>query len=79
MGEAFLTGNGCDCIHAITDTDPEFNRAHYRLIGFGISASRFIASELRCRGMLINPDCTHEWLNQSLGLDAFGINERSRW
>jgi len=79
MGEAFRTGNGCDCIHAITDADPEFNRAHYRLIGFGIPASRFIASELRCRDMLINPDYTHEWLNQVLGLNAYRIDEHWRW
>lgn len=73
VGEAGRTGRGCDCIHAITDMDPLYTRARYRLIRFGIAASRYIARELGRRDMLINPDQTHDWLNHRLGLDAYPI------
>ena len=37
-GEAARIGNGCDCIHAVTDMDPEYGRENYPLIWFGDSA-----------------------------------------
>ncbi len=76
VGEAGWRGNGSDCIHAVTDMDPLYPRSRYRLIRYGMAASRFIAHELRRRDMLINPDQTHDWLNQRLGLDAYPIAHR---
>lgn len=73
IGEAARTGNGCDCIHALTDMDPRMSRNHYPLIRIGHSATRFIAREIRLRGVLINPDQTHDWLNPVLGLDNYPI------
>jgi hypothetical protein len=75
-GEAARTGLGCGCIHAITDMDPVYSRNRYRLIRFGMAASRFIAGELGRRDMLIDPDHTHDWLNHRLGLDAYPISHR---
>jgi hypothetical protein len=79
VGEAGRTGLGCDCIHAITDMDPVYTRSRYRLIRFGIAASRFVANELARRDLLINSNTTHDWLNHRLGLDAYPIRHRPLW
>ena len=34
-GEAARTGDGCDCIHAVTDMDPAYPRAGYPLLLYG--------------------------------------------
>jgi hypothetical protein len=39
IGEAARKGNGSDCVHAISDMDPMFNRSGYALRYFGESAS----------------------------------------
>lgn len=75
-GEAGRTGRGSDCIHAITDMDPQYTRARYRLIRFGIAASRFITGELGRRDMLLHIDKRHDELNRLLGLDAYPIHHR---
>lgn len=75
VGEAGRTGNGCDCIHAITDMDPLFSRTQYALIRYGIAASRFMVGELGRRD-LINASRTHNWLNQRLGLHCYPISHR---
>lgn len=71
VGEAARKGNGCDCIHAMTDMDPKFSRNHYPLIRYGESGTRFVVRELRRRDVLIDPGQTHAWLNACLGLDAY--------
>jgi hypothetical protein len=76
VGESARMGNGCDCIHAITDMDPLYSRSRYRLIRFGTAASRFIVGELWRRDMLINPDHSHDWLNAQLGLNSYPITHR---
>ncbi len=76
VGEAGWLGNGSDCIHAITDMDPLYSRSRYRLIRYGMAASRFIARELQRRDMLLHPDQTQDWLNAYLGLDAYPIIHR---
>ena len=75
----YFTCLGCDCIHAVTDMDPLYTRRRYALIRFGQAASRFIAGELARRDMLLDPDHTHDWLNQCLGLDAYPIEHRRPW
>jgi hypothetical protein len=76
VGESARTGNGCDCIHAMTDMDPRMSRNRYPLIRYGNSATRFIVRECRRRDVLINPVQTHAWLNAYLGLDAYPIRHR---
>jgi hypothetical protein len=76
VGEAGRTGRGCNCIHAITDMDPVYTRARYRLIRFGIAASRFVANELARRDMLINPGQAHDWLNERLRLESYPMIRR---
>jgi hypothetical protein len=76
LGESARTGNGCDCIHALTDMDPHFSRGHYPLIRHGNSASHFIVRECRRHDLLINPSETHSWVNAYLGLDSYPIIHR---
>ena len=77
VGEAGRTGLGWpDCIHGITDMDPDYTRSRYRLIRFGIAASRFVANELARRDMLIQPNHTYDWLNHRLDLDNYPIAHR---
>jgi hypothetical protein len=76
LGEAARNGNGCDCIHAITDQDPLFSRNRYPLRRFGNTASEFIVKEMWRRGLLIQPEQTHDWLNSVLELDRYPITHR---
>lgn len=61
-----------NCIHAITDMDPAFDRAHYPLFRFGDRASAYVVDQMRMRDIILNRDRTHdEWLpyftlNQSM-------------
>jgi hypothetical protein len=76
VGEAASTGDGCDCIHAMTDMDPVYSRARYPLSRFGNTATRFVVRELRRRDILIRSDQTYDWLNTSLGLEPYPIVHR---
>jgi hypothetical protein len=76
IGEAARNGNGCDCIHAMTDQDPLFPRTRYPLRRFGESASKFIVREMWRRGLLVCPEQTHDWLQEALGLDHYPIIRR---
>jgi hypothetical protein len=76
IGEAPRNGTGCDCIHAISDMDPMFDRTRYPLTYFGEAASRNIVRQIRERPILIHPDQTHDWLISALGLDCYPIVRR---
>jgi hypothetical protein len=76
VGEAGRTGHGCDCIHAITDMDPQFDRNEYPLTYFGESASRNIVRQVQTRPIIICPDADHSWLLPLLGLDKYPIKRR---
>jgi hypothetical protein len=76
VGESARTGDGCDCIHAMTDIDPLYSRNRYPLTRVGESATRFVVGELRRRDILINPDQTHGWLNAYFGLDSYPVIQR---
>jgi hypothetical protein len=76
VGEAARRGNGCDCIHAITDMDPQFDRARYPLIFYGHTASRRLVHEAARRQAFIDPWTTHDWLIPALGLDQYPIDRR---
>jgi hypothetical protein len=76
IGEAPRKGTGCDCIHAVSDMDPMFDRSRYALTYFGEAASRNIVRQIRERPILIYPDQTHDWLIPALGLDCHPIVRR---
>jgi hypothetical protein len=78
FGEAARTGLGCDCIHAITDLDPLFNRSRYPLTYFGEAASRHVVRQLHERPIIIRPHQCNDWLFPLLGLDKYPI-ERQTW
>jgi hypothetical protein len=76
VGESARQGDGCDCIHAITDMDPQFGRSYYRLSRFGEAGSEFIVEQLMTRGVLLNPQ-PQDWLNERLGLTGYPILHRT--
>ena len=76
VGEARRKGNACDCIHAITDVDPDYARNRYPLTRFGPAASRYIVRQLWERSILINPEQTVE-LNANFGIDCYPIIHRT--
>jgi hypothetical protein len=75
-GEAAHTGNGCCCIHAITDADPDYGRENYPLIWFGDSASEHIVNRVHEVGGLLHPETEDDWLIEALGLNAYRIVRR---
>jgi hypothetical protein len=76
IGEAGLHGNGCNCIHAISDADAIFTRQAYPLTYFGDAASQNILRMLVERGAIQDVKTTHEWLIPILGLDRYDIVRR---
>jgi hypothetical protein len=76
VGEAARKGNGCDCIHALTDQDPLYSRSRYPLDRFGDSATEFIVGEIWKRDVLLNPEQTHDWVQEVLGLNQYPIVRR---
>ncbi|HKA07771.1 MAG TPA: hypothetical protein VKD71_10980 [Gemmataceae bacterium] len=76
IGEA-AHGTGCDCIHAITDMDPLFDRSRYPLSYFGDAASQNIVRQLQTRPIIICPEADHSWLLPLLGLDKYPIERRT--
>jgi hypothetical protein len=75
-GEAGTTGMGSNCIHAVTDMDPQFHRPYFPLVFFGEAASFNIVRQLFARPVLIRPYQTHDWLIPALGLDRYPICRR---
>jgi hypothetical protein len=76
VGEAGRTGHGCDCIHAVTDMDPQFDRERYPLRYFGEAASRHIVEQVQTRPIIMCPEADHSWLLPLLGLDKYPITRR---
>jgi hypothetical protein len=74
VGEG-ANGSGVDCIHAVTDMDPEFERNYYRLFRFGQAGSEFIVRQLFELCLLVSGE-THSWLNGPLGLCHYPIDHR---
>jgi hypothetical protein len=77
IGEAARTGAGCNCIHAITDMDPLFDRTQYPLSYFGESASLNLVRQIHTRPIIICPGTDHDWLLPLLGLDRYPIERRN--
>ncbi len=75
-GEAARTGDGSDCIHALTDIDPEFGRENYPLVWFGDAGSEHLAYRLRDRGSIVDPDTEHDEVLAAMGLCGKPIRRR---
>jgi hypothetical protein len=59
-----------NCIHAVTDLDPHLPRPAYNeLRDFGLDASRHLIRIIASRHD-IDPDITHSWVADALGLDS---------
>ena len=76
LGEAGWTGNGCNCIHAITDNDAQFGRAGYPMFRVGFPASKHVVRRLQEREAVIDAGASHEWLYHALGLTEFPLERR---
>ena len=75
-GEAGRTGNGCDCIHAITDMDPVYPRSRYPLVLYGQPASARLVRRIMHSPATIGAPATHDWLLPMLGLDQYPFEHR---
>jgi hypothetical protein len=76
FGEAARTGTGCNCFHALSDMDVQFDRRQYPLLFYGNPASQNIVRQICERPILIHPQQTHDWLIPALGLDHYSIVHR---
>ena len=76
IGEAGRRGNGSNCIHAVTDVDPELGRGGYLLSGNGSRAGDFIRDRMTRRGIIGDPAAAHDWLLPTLGLDPATLRRR---
>lgn len=76
-GEAGWSGDGSNCIHAISDGDAMFSRQAYPLAYFGDSASLHILRQLVMRGAVPDPVTTYDELIPRLGLDHYPICRRA--
>lgn len=76
VGEAGRNGNGCDCIHAITDMDPAYPRYRYPLALYGHAATANLVRRLMHSPIFIDPPTTHNWLIPELGLHQYPIEWR---
>src|SRR5262249_42197602 len=76
FGETGRRGNGCNCFHALSDMDPQFDRRQYPLLEYGDRASENIVRQVFARPILIHPEQTHDWLISALGLDRCPIVRR---
>ena len=76
IGASARLGNGRNCIHALTDLDPLFDRQAYPIFRFGDAASATIVQQLAEKGALVNPCQTHDWLMPILGLDRYPLVRR---
>jgi hypothetical protein len=75
-GEAGRTGDGCDCIHAVTDMDPAYPRAGYPLLLYGQTGSARLVRRLMHSPVTIGAPATHDWILPRLGLTEFPIEHR---
>src|SRR5262245_13593145 len=76
IGEAAKRGNGCDCIHAVTDMDPIYSRLRYPLLFYGRPATANVVRRLMLSPIFIDPPTTYDWLIPRLGLSEYPIERR---
>lgn len=76
IGEAAREGNGCDCIHAITDMDPNLPRWRYPLAFYGQPATANAVRRIMHAPVTVGAPATHDWIIPRLGLDRYPIDRR---
>lgn len=76
VGEAGRTGDGCDCIHSVTDMDPAYPRWGYPLFLYGQRASARLVRRVMHSPVTIGAPATHDWIIPRLGLDRYPIDRR---
>jgi hypothetical protein len=77
VGEAARTGDGCDCIHAVSDMDPVYPRWRYPLALYGAPATADLVRRFMHSPIFIDPRTTHDWLVCRIGLDQYPIRRRT--
>jgi hypothetical protein len=66
-----------NCIHAVTDIDPDFGRLYYwELRRFGKEASHFAAHQVLHRSPEVDPEENLDWIEERLGLHEYPIIHR---
>jgi hypothetical protein len=66
-----------DCIHGVTDIDPDYDRSYYREVRrFGEAAGHWVAYQLVTRGRFVNLGEDLDWINHQLGLYRYPIVHR---
>lgn len=75
-GEAAKLGNGCACMHGVTDMDPIYGRWEYPLLYYGKPATAHAVRRFMHSPIWIHPRETHDWLLPRLGLDAYPLDRR---
>lgn len=75
-GEAARCGNGCDCIHAITDMDPIYPRWGYPLLYYGKPGTAHLVRRFMHSPIWYAPRVTHDWLVPRLGLCGYPLEFR---
>jgi hypothetical protein len=77
IGRSARFGTGSDCIHAVTDMDPQFDRGRYPLSYFGEAASEHIVKQISERPVIIEPGTDHGWVLSRIGLDRYPLVRRT--
>lgn len=77
VGEAARLGNGCDCIHAISDMDPAYPRWRYTLALYGPAATANLVRRFMHSPVTIDARRTHDWLLCRLGLNDYPMERRT--
>ncbi len=66
-----------DCIHGVSDLDPDYGRRYYREVRrFGEAAGHWLGHQLVTRGPFAGYREDADWINHQLGLDNYPILHR---
>ena len=78
VGEAARTGGACDCIHALSDMDPDYPRWRYPLAFYGAPATEnLVRRMMHSPGTVLGCGQTHDWLLEPLGLCDASLHRRT--
>ncbi len=62
-----------NCIHAVSDADPELGRAAFPSVLYGDLAAYNLVRRLSARNVIVEPGADHAWLLTRLGLGGRGV------
>ena len=62
-----------NCIHAVSDADPELGRAAFPVVLYGNLATYNLVRRLYARNVIVEPGADHAWLLTRLGLGGRGV------